>query len=454
MAKTVIGLFDRMDEARQVVQELIDHGFPRDDISLVSRQDQDGEYVTERGGERTSGTAIGAGAGAALGGIGGLLVGLGALAIPGIGPVIAAGPLVTALVGVGIGAAAGGLLGALTDLGVPEEEAHYYAEGVRRGGVLLVVDTDDQRADRAAEIMERAGAIDVDERATHWRQSGWTRFDADAGPYHTADRQGAESHRLTQPYRAPEQHAEYAQDATPVRATEPGPERHVAATSHADEPRHSVNAGDVRVPVVEEQLQVGRRQVQRGGVRLYTRITERPVEETVRLRDERVTVERHPLDRPAGEADVAAANAGAIEVTETDEEAVVSKQARVVEEVVVSKEVTERREAVRDTARRTEVEVKPIGAERTQASRGFDMYEADFRSHYTTTLASRGAAYERWAPAYRYGYELARDRRYADRDWTTIEAEARRDWEARHQGTWDEVKETIRYAWDTVRGRR
>jgi hypothetical protein len=76
------------------------------------------------------------------------------------------------------------------------------------------------------------------------------------------------------------------------------------------------------------------------------------------------------------------------------------------------------------------------------------------RTHYTTTLASRGAAYERWAPVYRYGYELARDRRYADRDWTTMEAEAHRDWEARQQGTWDEVKDTIRYAWDKVRGRR
>jgi uncharacterized membrane protein len=264
MAKTVIGLFDRMDDARQVVQALIDDGFERDDISLVSRQE--GEYVTERGEERTSGAAVGA----ALGGVEGLLVGLGALAIPGIGPVIAAGPLATALAGAGLGAAAGGLIGALTDLGVPEEEAHYYAEGVRRGGVLVAVDTDDQRADRAAEIMERSGAIDVDERATHWRQSGWTRFDPEAEPYHAAERQAAESHR------APEQHAEYAQDATPVRATEPRPERHLAATSPAGEQHRRVDEGEVKVPVVEEQAEVGKRQVRRCGVRLYTRAVERP----------------------------------------------------------------------------------------------------------------------------------------------------------------------------------
>jgi len=453
MAKTVIGLFDRMDEGHQVVQELIDHGFERDDISLVSGQE--GEYVTERGDERTSGAAVGAGAGAAIGGISGLLVGLGALAIPGIGPVIAAGPLVTALAGAGLGATAGGIIGALTDLGVPEEEAHAYAEGVRRGGVLIAVDTDDQRADRAAEIMERAGAIDVDERATHWRQSGWTRFDPDAGPYHTAERQAAESHRLTEPHRTPEQHAEYAQDVTPVRATEPRPERHLAAMSHAGEQPHRLNEGEVKVPVVEEQIEVGKRQVRRGGVRLYTRVIERPVEETVRLRDERVTVERHPVDRLASEADIAGFKEQTIEVTETDEEPVVSKQTRVVEEVVLSKAVEERTETVRDAARRTEVEVEPLASAKTTTDeRGFEAYNAGFRSHYNTSLASRGHTYDRWTPAYRYGYDLAHDRRHAGSDWTAIEPDARRHWEARHQGTWEEFKDTIRYAWDTVRGRR
>jgi uncharacterized protein (TIGR02271 family) len=199
---------------------------------------------------------------------------------------------------------------------------------------------------------------------------------------------------------------------------------------------------------------VGTRQVQRGGVRLYTRVTERPVEETVRLRDETVHVERRPVDRPATEADVAAAHERTIEVTETDEEAVIAKQARVVEELVVSKDVQEQTETVRDTVRRTEVEVEQLGAEHAREARGFDTYDADFRRHYTTSLASRGQPYERWSPGYRYGYELAGDRRYAGRDWAAIEPEARRDWEARHQGTWEEFKDTVRYAWDQVRGQR
>jgi len=164
---------------------------------------------------------------------------------------------------------------------------------------------------------------------------------------------------------------------------------------------------------------------------------------------------QEPVERLAREeADVAAAKDATIEVTETDEEAVVRKHARVVEEVVVRKDVQEHTETVRDTVRRTEVEVEPVGAEHAREARGFDAYDADFRGHYTTSLASRGHPYERWSPGYRYGYELASDRRYAGRDWTALEPEARRGWEAQQQGTWEEFKDTVRYAWEKVRGRR
>jgi uncharacterized protein (TIGR02271 family) len=235
------------------------------------------------------------------------------------------------------------------------------------------------------------------------------------------------------------------------RATRTGAD---AARERGRAGTREVETGEVKVPVVEEELQVGTRQVRRGGVRLYTRVTERPVEETVRLRDETVHVERHPVDRPATEADVAAAKEGTIEVTETDEEVVARKQARVVEEVVVSKDVEEHTEAVRDTVRRTEVEVESIGAEHAREARGFDAYDADFRGHYTTSLAGRGHPYERWSPGYRYGYELASDRRYAGRDWTALEPDARQGWEAQQKGTWEEFKDTVRYAWEKVRGQR
>ena len=286
-------------------------------------------------------------------------------------------------------------VGTLSAEGVPETEAQAYADAVRRGSALVRVDAADDRADRAVAIMEGSPAVDRETRT------------------------GADAAR----------------------------ERGRAGT-------REVETGDVKVPVVEEELQVGTRQVQRGGVRLYTRVTERPVEETVRLRDETVHVERRPVDRPATEADFAAATERTVEVTETDEEAVVRKHARVVEEVVVSKDVQEHTETVRDTVRRTEVEVEPEGAKHAREARGFDAYDADFRGHYTTSLASRGHPYERWAPGYRYGYELASDRRYAGRDWTALEPEARRGWEAQQKGTWEEFKDTVRYAWEKVRGRR
>jgi hypothetical protein len=183
-------------------------------------------------------------------------------------------------------------------------------------------------------------------------------------------------------------------------------------------------------------------------------VTEKPVEQQVTVRQEHVHIERHAVDRPADERDLAATQEGTIEVTETKEEPVVRKQARVVEEVVVSKDVEEHTEKVRDTVRRTEVEVEPLGAEHGATSRDFSAYESDFRTHATSALASRGQAYDHWAPAYRYGYELAHNPRYRDRDWSAIEAEARRDWEGRRTGPWEEFKEAIRYAVDKVRGRR
>lgn len=118
--------------------------------------------------------------------------------------------------------------------------------------------------------------------------------------------------------------------------------------------------GEVALPVMEEELRVGKREVRRGGVRVHSRVTEEPVEETVTLREEHVNVERRPADRAVSRADMAAMRDGTIELTETAEEAVVSKQARVVGEVVVSKDTTERQETVRDTVRRTDVDVEQL----------------------------------------------------------------------------------------------
>jgi hypothetical protein len=131
----------------------------------------------------TSGAATGAVTGGVVGGAAGLAASLMGLAIPGIGPIIAAGPIVATLTGAGVGAVAGGLIGGLTDMGVSRPDAEYYAEQVRRGGALVTVRADDARAERAADIMRAHGAIDIERRAEQWRTHGWTGFNESAAPY-------------------------------------------------------------------------------------------------------------------------------------------------------------------------------------------------------------------------------------------------------------------------------
>ena len=177
--KTVIGLFDRVSEAQSVVRDLIGAGFSRDEIGLLA-SDATGEWSrckasTLEGAAPTS-EEIGTGVstGTAVGGLGGLLVGLGLteFAIPGIGWVAAIGTFATTLAGAGVGAAVGGLHTAIDKLGVPKEQAGYCAEAVRRGGTLVSVRVPEDRVDEAEEIMKRHHAVDIDERAAEWRAGG------------------------------------------------------------------------------------------------------------------------------------------------------------------------------------------------------------------------------------------------------------------------------------------
>jgi uncharacterized membrane protein len=137
--------------------------------------------------EAHSGAATGAVTGGIIGGVAGLALAFTSLTIPVVGPIIAAGPIVSTLTGVGVGAVAGGLIGGLTDLGVTPEHAEYYAESVRRGGAMVTVRADDARADEVTRIMQRHGAIDINKRAETWRSAGWQGFDQTAKPYTVDD---------------------------------------------------------------------------------------------------------------------------------------------------------------------------------------------------------------------------------------------------------------------------
>jgi uncharacterized membrane protein len=154
-------LFDSYSQAKAAVEALEQAGFTSSEISLVSRWRDDNTLVDDH---EVSGTATGATTGAIVGGGGGLLAALGLIAIPGIGPLVAAGVLATTLVGAAGGSVVGGLIGALTDAGVSEEVAHVYSEGVRRGSSLVTVTTDEARTSKADSILKSHKPVDVRQR--------------------------------------------------------------------------------------------------------------------------------------------------------------------------------------------------------------------------------------------------------------------------------------------------
>ncbi len=304
--QTVVGAFEDRQTARRALERLVQAGFDRDDVH-VQEGATDGMASTG-----TTGTANTSDDGRERG------------VLESIGHFFA------------------NLFG---DDDRPSGRAGVYAEAVRRGRSVVVVDAkDDDYAETAAALLHEVGAIDVDEQAQQWRAEGWTGY-------------------------------EYGQDPSKPR-----------------EGREGV------MDVVQEEMQVGKRTVDRGGVRVFQRVSEKPVRELVRLREERAVIERTPVDREATAADMESFREGSMEVRETAEEPVVGKRARVVEEVRVGKNVQEREETIEDTVRRKDVDVERIEGEGTRmdereravaADRDIDM-PSESRDPDTTTSSKAG----------------------------------------------------------------
>jgi len=370
--RSVVGVYDEYSDAQAAVQALVADGFQRTNIQL-SNEDSTSDTTTAADTKKDSG--------------------------------------------------GGGISGFFRSLFGSEQNPYHdtYAESARRGSHVLTVQArDDDEADRASDIMNRFDPVDVDERASAWKQQGWSGYDASA-PRYSDD----EIRKERSAYQS-------ARTGTTTDQTAR------AGTTTTDQ---------TRIPIVEEELKVGKREVQRGGVRVFRRMTERPVHEQVQLREEHVRVERHRVDKPATEADMAAFKEGSVELRESAEEAVVSKSARVVEEVVVGKEVSQRTEQVNDTVRRTEVDVQQLGASGTTTD------DTDFRSHWQSTYGTSGGRYEDYDAAYRYGSTIAGNDQYKNYQWTDVEPQLRSDWESSHPGsTWDKVKDAVRYGAERVTG--
>ena len=194
--RTLSRVYDNYSQAREVVNGLKAAGIPDDSVSIVANKHVSAEYDDV---DDVSSAATGAGIGAVVGGAGGLLAGLGLMAIPGVGPVVAAGWLAATLAGAVAGAAAGGIVGALVDLGVSEHDAEVYSEVIRRGGTLVTVRIDDNRVAAAEAILDRYAPIDPVRRRVEYASAGWAGFDPKAEPYNISD---AERERIRAPYRS------------------------------------------------------------------------------------------------------------------------------------------------------------------------------------------------------------------------------------------------------------
>lgn len=188
MTKNVVGLFDDRVAAEAAVQDLVNAGYDRSKISAVAANSE-GELFKEQvdasGSFVGEGASVGITSGAVVGGLLGLLIGAGFFLVP-IG-MVAAGPIAGLIAGSAAGAATGGILGALIGLGIPEQDADVYAEGVRRGGTLLVVQADDSQLDHVHSIMNRDGAVDIQDRGFLYQQEGHVSHDATAPVYTEAE---------------------------------------------------------------------------------------------------------------------------------------------------------------------------------------------------------------------------------------------------------------------------
>jgi uncharacterized protein (TIGR02271 family) len=271
---------------------------------------------------------------------------------------------------------------------VPEPDVNIYLEGVRREGTLITANVADSAATRAAEIMSGYNMVNIKARATELQKSN-------------------------------------------------------KALALLD-PAKSDNV----LEVIEEELQVGKEQIERGRMRIYSVQSERQVTRDVGLRDETLKVHRRPANR-AVTINPDLFKERSFEMVEMDEIAKVGKTARVIEEVSLGKEVAEKVETIKETLRRQDVQVEEV-----PSVRPLKEYETDFRNFYTKNLATSGVTYDNLAPAFHYGYGLATREPFRSSPWSAVETDSRRIWEEKNPGTWDKNKAVIKYAWERVRNAR
>ncbi len=393
--RTVIGLFGNAGEARRAIDELQGLGYSPEKISVVTNVASQDAIQARKA------------------------MALQSLELTDVGKVATSGPLRDVF------AKQPGFTGALGSalqlFGLTPELADHYVSGVKHGETLESLTVDDKDSDRVLAVMRRrtANPAPAMEEAAPLAGAG---LGAGAGTDASA------SAKVGVGTGASESASANLGVGEGVGAAVKKKTNGHLEMDDRDEERV--------IPIVREEMRVGRRTVERGGVRVSSHIVQKPVSEQVHLRETHVDIERRAVDRPL-RGDEKAFVDDTIEMVEMADEPVVSKQARVVEEVVVRKHVEDRTATISDRVRATEIEFGKLRA----------FVPDDYRGHFESQKIE--GSFEPYLPAYQFGHELHR-RKAAER-WEDVEGYARDRWEEDNPGTWDKFRGAIRYAWGHAR---
>ena len=495
--KTIVGLYDNMKDAEQAITALVQAGFDRADISLMAAEqatdephgatvygratngdtvamttDTTAADVATTGEQMASDVTTGAVTGGVVGGLTGVLLGLGVLAIPGFGPVLAAGPLVAGLAGAGIGAAVGGLVGALVSWGVPAEEAELYAEGVRRGNILVGVKTEDELAQQAVNVMNNYGPVDVQRRSEYWRASGWNGYDPNAAAWAKNDIE-VDSRRYSSylDYSAYSpafrEHYQTAYGASGRDYTQYDPAYRFGYTLAGDKRYDSYDTWDEMEADARSAWESGENAAQGAWDDFKDAVCRgwEEVKDTLDMEADYADFETgyrqhyqttfgssgrdYDWYSPAYRYGYTLAGDERWDEYETWEE--LEAEARRDWESRANDGLGGTWDDFKDAIRRGWEDVKDaFDAEDDYAS-----FSPSFRDHFQTNYGSGSRDFDYYDPAYRYGYNLAIDERYDAFDsWDELERDAQSGWSefaGSVEGTWEEFKDAVRHAWEDVR---
>ncbi len=297
--------------------------------------------------------------------------------------------------------------------GVPSTDAREFAEAVRRGGNLVITELDDDRkADEVARYLDEQESVDLSQRKEMWRQEGYSGFNPDADLY---SREEVEHERS-----------------------------------------RVLGSGEgARIQKAREDVRIGKREVETGGLRVHKHVKETPVEEDIELREEHAEVRREKVDKPIRGDDEDLFKEETIEVSEHREEPVVQKETRVEEELHVGKEVEEHTETIHETVRETEIDIERLESNLPEEHR-FSRHEPKYREHFQSEYGGHESDdYGTYQPAYRFGHAFGVSDRYKDRNYEDIEPELQSAYERKHgKGSFSNYRDAARYGFQSARRRQ